>query len=95
MRKGPSMLRLVTEAADVPQEMIPGTPLIEITGSSRVLIENHCGVTIYEPDWIRIRVKLGAVNLRGDGLTISRMSKRQLVVTGRLQALEFERGSCG
>lgn len=39
------MLRLVTEAADVPQELIPGTPLIEITGSSRVLIENHCGVT--------------------------------------------------
>ena len=44
------MLRLMAEAADAPQELLPGVPLIEITGAGRVLIENHGGVTEYETD---------------------------------------------
>ncbi len=42
-----------------PQELLPGMPLIEITGAGRVLIENHGGVTEYETDRIGFAYALG------------------------------------
>ncbi len=92
MKHSHSMLRLMAEATDAPQELLPGTPLIEITDNSRVLIENHGGVTEYETDLIRVRLRFGAVIIRGSGLTITRMSKSQLIIAGALQGLELERG---
>lgn len=92
------MLRLMAEAADVPQELLPGTPLIEITGitgNQRVLIENHLGVTEYQRDMIRVRVRSGAVVVCGCRLNITRMAQRQLVIAGEVQRVELERGkSC-
>ncbi|MFR1753953.1 MAG: YabP/YqfC family sporulation protein [Oscillospiraceae bacterium] len=92
MKKGRSMLRLMAEAADTPQELLPGMPLIEITGSGRVLIENHGGVTEYETDRIRVRLRFGAVVIRGSRLKITRMSKCQLVISGSLLGVDLERG---
>ena len=85
------MLRLMAEAADAPQELLPGVPLIEITGAGRVLIENHGGVTEYETD--RIRLRFGAVVIRGSRMKITRMSKCQLVISGNLTGLDLERGN--
>ena len=87
------MLRLMAEAADTPQELLPGMPLIEITGSGRVLIENHGGVTEYETDRIRVRLRFGAVVIRGSRLKITRMSKCQLVISGSLLGVDLERGA--
>ncbi len=92
MKLSRSMLRLMAEAADVPQELLPGTPLIEITGNQRVLIENHLGVTEYQRDMIRVRVRSGAVVVCGCRLKITRMAKRQLVIAGEVQRVELERG---
>lgn len=87
------MLRLMAEAADTPQELLPGVPLIEITGMCRVLLENHQGVVQYEPELIQVRLGFGSARIRGAGLTITRMSNRQLIVTGAIAAVELERGS--
>ena len=87
------MLRLMAEAADTPQELLPGMPLIEITGAGRVLIENHGGVTEYETDRIRVRLRCGAVVIRGNRLKITRMSNCQLVISGSLLGVDRERGS--
>ena len=93
LKKARSMLRLMAEAADTPQELLPGMPLIEITGAGRVLIENHGGVTEYETDRIRVRLRFGAVVIRGNRLKITRMSKCQLVISGSLAGVDLERGS--
>ena len=82
MKLSRSMLRLMAEAADVPQELLPGTPLIE----------NHLGVTEYQRDMIRVRVRSGAVVVCGCRLKITRMAKRQLVIAGEVQRVELERG---
>lgn len=79
-------------AADLPDEPIPGQPLVEIAGSGRVLIENHLGVTQYGCQSIRVRVKFGAVCVCGEGLELSRMSKGHLVITGRIEGVQLIRG---
>ena len=67
--------------------------MIEITGAGRVLIENHGGVTEYATDRIRVRLRFGAVVIRGSRMKITRMSKCQLVISGNLTGLDLERGN--
>ena len=79
-------------AADLPDEPIPGLPLIEIIDNSRVLIENHKGVNEYGQNLIRIKVKYGSVCVCGQKLELSRMSKGQLIISGIIDSIQLCRG---
>ena len=79
--------------ADLPGETIPGQCLVEIAGENRVLIENHKGVTMYECDKIHVRVRFGELCVCGAGLELARMTKCQLVITGRIDCVALKRRS--
>jgi sporulation protein YqfC len=78
--------------ADLPDATVPALPLIEIAGESRVLIENHFGVTQYSRETICVKVKFGQVCVDGFALELARMTKGQLVVTGRIDRVCLLRG---
>ena len=81
----------ITAAADLPDEPIPGVPLVEIAGEKRVLIEHHCGVTEYGRCQICVKVKFGFVMVIGQRLELARMTKEQLIITGRIECVKLER----
>lgn len=81
-------------AADLPDAPLPGLPLVEIYGQDRVLIENHLGVTQYGREAICIKVKFGQICISGCDLELARMTKGQLVITGRIDGVSLYRG-CG
>lgn len=91
MSKDRSMLHLLSEAVDFPQELLRGTPLVELTDHTRVLIENHGGVMEYERERICVRVRYGTLIILGNKLQICRMSSSQLVIVGQIQRLELDR----
>jgi len=79
-------------AADLPDEPIPGLPLIEIVDNSRVLIENHKGVSEYGRNRIRIKVKWGYVCVCGEDLVLARMERGSLIVSGTVESVQLFRG---
>lgn len=85
------MLERAILGADLPGEAIPGQPLIEISGDCRVLVENHCGVSMYGRNEIHIRVAYGSIAVCGNCLELVRMSKQQLVITGKINGITLER----
>ena len=89
-----SIMEQLTNAADLQDEPIPGLPLIEIAGERRVLIENHSGVVEYGSEKIRVKVKYGQVCICGCGLELARMTRGQLVISGRVDAVQLIRGRC-
>lgn len=89
-----SFMEQLTNAADLQDEPIPGLPLIEIAGERRVLIENHRGVVEYGSETIRVKVKYGQVCICGCGLELVRMTRGQLVISGRVDAVQLIRGRC-
>ena len=91
-RKG-LMDRLIEEA-DLPGELLPGQSVVELAGDRRVLIENHRGVTEYGQGKISVRVRYGLVVVCGCGLELSRMTREQLVITGRIDGITLHRGKC-
>lgn len=78
--------------ADLPGEVMPAQPLVEIAGENRVLIENHHGVTGYGCTEIRVKVRYGQLCICGSCLELARMTKQQLVITGRIDSVSLCRG---
>lgn len=85
------LMERIVNMADLPEEPIPGQPLVEIAGDRRVLIEHHCGVTEYGRELISVRVKFGCIVVSGTGLELARMTKDQLVIMGNIHCVRLER----
>ena len=92
MHKSNSLWSKLTLAADLPDEPIPGLPLVEIVDNCRVLIENHKGVNEYGENLIRIRVAFGSVCVCGQKLELAHMDKGQLIVCGVIESVQLNRG---
>lgn len=78
--------------ADLPGEVIPGLPLVEIAGENRVLVENHNGVSSYGCNEIQIKVSFGHLHICGTNLRLAHMTKNQLVILGRIDTITLQRG---
>ena len=81
----------LSEGADLPDAAIPGLSVIELAGDRRGLIEQHGGVTEYGCERICVRVRFGEVCICGCALELSRMTKEQLVITGRIDSISLHR----
>lgn len=67
---------------ELPGECLPGTPIVEILGNGRVLIENQLGVCTYDRKNMIVKVSGGKVCISGDDLEMQQMTKDRLVITG-------------
>ena len=91
MERVKHLMQKLAEAADLTAEPVPGVPVIEVAGESRVIIEGHRGVTAYSNSQICIRVSYGLVTVCGSSLTIAKMSKQQLAICGRIDQICLRR----
>ena len=84
-------MQRLADSADLSTEPLPMLPLVELAGDKRVLIENHRGVVQYSRERICVKVRYGIVCVCGCGLELSRMTKEQLVISGRIDGVTLER----
>lgn len=66
-----------------------GKTLMEILGKERVVIEHHRGIQCYGTDEILVRTTFGQLRISGSGLKLCCMSREQLCITGRVDAVEL------
>ena len=85
------IMELLADRAELENEPMPAQPIIEVAGDQRVLIENHRGVSAYSSEKILITVAFGKVCVCGCGLRLIRMTKEQLVIRGRIDAVSLLR----
>lgn len=91
MERKMQWMRAITEGGDLPDESAPGVPVVELAGDHRVLIERHRGITEYSRERICVCMRYGQVAVSGCALEICRMSKEQLVITGRIDSVQLMR----
>lgn len=92
MHKNAGILDKLALAADLPGESVPGQSLVEILGDRRVLLENHYGVTKYSQESICVKVRYGQIQISGCGLRLMKMTKQQIIICGRIEAVSLFRG---
>ncbi len=84
----------VATNVDFDNDLFPYLPIVEISGDKRVLIENHCGVQGYESGKISVNSKLGSIIVCGEQLKIRKMTKEQLIISGRINCVSLVRRNC-
>lgn len=89
MKTGRPFLERLT--AERWEETMPGLPIVELAGDSRVLIENHRGIVQYSQEQIGVRVKYGKLLVCGCSLHLSCMTRERLVIHGRIKEIHLER----
>ena len=81
----------LAERSDLQEEAFPSQPLVEIFGDGRILIEHHCGVISYGAEQICVRMRYGILQINGCHLEVAKMTAQQMVITGRIDAVELVR----
>ncbi|MBO5329916.1 sporulation protein YqfC [Anaerotignum sp.] len=79
----------VTEALELPKEIMLNLPLISLVGREEVTIENYKGILEYGEELVRIGTAAGVLRLTGSGLCLKQLSAECMVVTGRIENLSF------
>lgn len=82
----------IPEFLNIPDQTLPGVPIIEIYGDRRVLIEGRCAVLQYTGNCIRLRNSCGAVCVSGCGLTMAELTKNQTIITGKVENISIVKG---
>ena len=79
----------MTEALELPKEILLNLPLISLIGQEEVTIENYKGILEYSEESLRMGTSAGILLLEGQGLCLKQLSAECMVVTGRIEGLRF------
>lgn len=79
----------VTEALELPKEIMLDLPLISLVGREEVTIENYKGILEYGEETVRIGTAVGVLRLTGKELCLKQLSAECVVVTGKIENLSF------
>ncbi len=80
----------INRILDIPREVSSKVPKITITGFDEVLIENFKGILEYEDFFARISTHIGNININGFNLKLSQMTDDDILVSGKIENLDFE-----
>ena len=75
---------------DIPREVSGKIPKITITAFDEIMIENFKGILEYEDFFARINTHIGIVNINGFNLKLNQMTEDDILVTGRIESVDFE-----
>ena len=75
---------------EMPKEISTNDSKLTILGFNEVLIENYKNILEYEDMYIRINTQIGAINISGFNLSLNQMTRDDILVTGKIEKLEFE-----
>ena len=75
---------------EMPKELSSNEPKVTILGFNQMLIENYKGVLEYQEFFIRINTYMGIININGFNLNLSEMTTDDILVTGKIESIDFE-----
>ncbi len=79
----------MTEALELPKEILLNLPLIYLVGREEVTIENYRGILEYSEEVVRVGTAAGVLWLQGKNLCLKQLSAECMVVTGTVESLKF------
>ena len=80
----------ITAFLEMPEEIISDKPRITILGFDELVIENYKNILEYDEIFIKVNTYIGAINISGVNLKLIQMNKEDIMVTGKIDSIDFE-----
>lgn len=90
MKKKKKLQNKINRLLEIPQEISTNLPKITVMGFKQMLIENYKGILEYQEFYIRISTYIGILNINGYELYLEEMTTDDLMVTGKIESIDFE-----
>lgn len=84
-------LSKITQFLEMPEEIMTDKPRITILGFDELVIENYKNILEYDEVFIKVNTYIGAVNISGINLKLIQMNKEDIMVTGSIDSIDFEK----
>lgn len=79
----------LTEALDLPKEVVINLPVITLTGNKEINIENFSGLLEYTSQKIRLNTRSGIVVIDGINLEARNMTAEKICIKGNILHVSF------
>ena len=75
---------------DLPQDVVLNLPVINLTGSLSLVLENHQGINKYDHNSIEVKVNQGSILIQGEELKIEYLSEKKIAILGQIKELSLD-----
>ena len=83
-------VKKLDEILEIPVELSTDIPKVTIVGFERVLIENYRGILEYQDYFVRVNTHIVILNINGFNLNLEEMTTDDLLITGKIESIDFE-----
>ena len=89
-------LRRILRLLDLPEEVDLNVVKCTMLGNSDLLVENHRGILLYEPERVRLMTPEGVLLVMGEALTLTEFGNGRVYLRGHIFGWMLEgSGGCG
>lgn len=75
---------------NLPKDVIPGEPVITITGRQRVFIENYHRIVSFQDEEIKLQAKTCRILVHGKRLRIEYYTRDDMMIAGQICSVVME-----
>lgn len=83
-------LSKLAEISEIPREIVPNVPKIQILNGNYISIENHKGIICYTDTNISLRLHKGYLIITGLNIVIKEINAEIIELTGDIMNVKFE-----
>ncbi|MBE5822177.1 MAG: hypothetical protein E7311_06315 [Clostridiales bacterium] len=84
-------IRKIENALEISEGIIDDITKLTCYSNEKIYVENYLGIIEYEDYMIRLNTSDGEVYIYGIDLNIGELTKDEMVITGKINNIQFER----
>ena len=85
------LLQSLASVFELPEDVILDLTRVTVTGNVQLMMENHRGILVYNPERICIRTQQGETVITGTGLKVDSLFASEILITGKIDGIQFIR----
>lgn len=82
---------LFEELLEIPKEISSEKPKLTLMGFEELLVENYKAILEYQDFYVRLSTHIGIININGFELNLNEMTNDDILITGKIESVDFER----
>ncbi len=91
MRKSKKKQNRFEELLEIPKEISSQNPKITIMGFEELFVENYKSILEYQDFYVRLSTHIGIINVNGFELKLNEMTNDDILITGKIEGIDFEK----
>ncbi|NLY78080.1 MAG: sporulation protein YqfC [Tissierellia bacterium] len=79
----------ISEALELPKDLILDLPKIVMIGNIQINISNHKGIVEYTQEVLRVNSSIGIIKISGSDMELKTILSEEIIVKGNIEKVEI------